>query len=213
MLKGRGPRPGSAFGGRHSRMVDLLRFALPATAALLIGLVVLWPHVTGGYGGLIVPVFGGPGIDSSEAMKMHQPRYVGHTRKAEPYEITADSAHLDPHDPDHIYLDQLIAELQPARGGATRLKAGVGVYHRDQEAIDLKDGLDLTTGDGYHFVTASAKIDLAAGQVVGGDPVTGNGPAGNLAADRFRIDQGGDVLRFDGRVKAVILPNRPAMVR
>ena len=44
---------------------------------------------------------------------------------------------------------------------------------------------------------------------IGDRPVSGAGPAGTLAADRFEIRDGGDVLRFEGRVKVTVQPEPP----
>lgn len=205
-----GPTAANRMGGRHSRRVDRLRFVLPAIAALLLAVVMAWPWVNGGYHGLIVPVFNRTAGDDADLMRMMKPRYVGQTETAEPYEVTASSAFLDPGNPDRIRLDQLTAVLEKTGAEDVRLRANEGVYHRDRSALDLDGDLELTFGGGYRFNTASAKVDLGKGQVVGPMPVTGEGPVGSLAADRFNIEDGGKILRFDGRVQVTILPEAPA---
>jgi lipopolysaccharide export system protein LptC len=198
------------FGDRHSRMVDLLRFLLPATALVLVALVVLWPQLTGGYQGLIVPVFRSGTVDSSDAMRMHRPRYVGRTSANAPYEVTASSAVMDPAKPDLIHLDQMIADIKAAASRDLHLSALAGTYHRQTEQLDLSGGLALATSDGYQFVTESAAVDLQRGTVTGEQPIDGQGPAGTLAAQRFQIRDGGDHLRFEGRVKVTWQPYRGA---
>ncbi len=196
-------------GDRHSRRVDRLRFLLPAAALSLLAVVVAWPWVTGGYHGLIVPVFKSAVEQASDAMRMASPRYVGRTRAAEPYEVTALSAFLDPTDPDRIHLDGLQAVLERADSSTVRLRADEGVYFRAKDALDLEGALELTFGEGYRFRTAKAHVDLGRGRVEGPMPVTGDGPVGTLAADRFDIENGGERLRFEGRVRVTILPEGP----
>lgn len=198
------------FGDRHSRLVDLLRFLLPATALVLMVLVALWPQLSGSYGGLIVPVFGTAELDQADAMRMHAPRYVGRTATAEPYEVTADSAVMDPSQPQVIHLDGMVAKLSEADGRDLRLTALSGIYHRDRQRLDLAGGLELTTSDGYRFVTDQAAVDLRQGVIIGNKPIDGLGPTGTLAADKFQIRQGGDLLRFEGRVKVTAQPERAA---
>jgi lipopolysaccharide export system protein LptC len=193
-----------------------LRFALPAIALLLLAVVMAWPWLAGGYGGLIVPVFKNAAEHVRDAMRMTNPRYVGKTDKAKPYEVTASSAFLDPNDPDRIHLDQLFATFEEgdvsAEGSSpstVNLSANEGIYMRGQNRLELEGSLELVFGDGYRFNTESAEVDLERGHVVGPDPVTGEGPAGKLAADRFDIEDGGKRFRFEGRVHMTIQPREP----
>jgi lipopolysaccharide export system protein LptC len=193
---------------RYSRMVELLRYILPAIALCLIALVVLWPQLIGSAGGLIAPMLANAEVDGTDVMLMHKPRYVGQTKDAEPYELTAASAYIDPKKPNQVHLEQLAADLAQSSRRDLNLVALTGLYHRSADKLDLDGDIALTTSDGYRFETASARINLAAGRVVGDQPVAGWGPAGTLAADRFEIIDSGKLLRFEGRVK-VTLPPRP----
>lgn len=191
---------------RSSRVIGLLRYLLPAIALCLIALVVLWPQLIGGAGGLIAPMFANAEIDGADVMLMHNPRYVGRTRDAEPYELTAASAYVDPNKPSLIHLEQLAAELTPASKRDLRLVALSGLYNRAADKLDLDGDIALTTSDGYRFETQRARINLQAGRVVGNQPVEGWGPTGTLSADRFEIRDGGQLLRFEGRVKVTLPP-------
>lgn len=191
---------------RSSRVIGLLRYLLPAIALCLIALVVLWPQLIGGAGGLIAPIFANAEIDGADVMLMHNPRYVGRTRDAEPYELTAASAYVDPKKPSLIHLEQLAAELTPASKRDLRLVALTGLYNRAADKLDLDGDIALTTSDGYRFETQSARINLQAGRVVGNQPVEGWGPTGTLSADRFEIRDSGQLLRFEGRVKVTLPP-------
>jgi lipopolysaccharide export system protein LptC len=194
--------------GRSSRLVELLRYLLPATALCLIALVVLWPQLIGGAGGLIAPIFANAEIAGTDVMLMRNPRYLGQTRDAEPYELTAASAYVDPKRPNRIHLDRLAAELTPANQRDLNLVALRGMYNRGADKLDLDGDIALTTSDGYRFETQSARIDLQSGQVIGEQPIQGFGPTGTLSADRFEIRDGGEVLRFEGRVKVTLPPRQ-----
>ena len=196
-------------GDRHSRRVDWLRFMLPMTALVLLGVVMAWPWLTGGYHGLIVPAFKAAHDQASDAMRMANPRYVGRTKAQEPYEVTASSAFLDPLNPDRIHLDQLHAVLRRTDAPAVRLQANDGIYQRGHDTLELDGDLELTFGEGYLFKTAKAHVDLGLGLVTGSTPVTGEGPVGLLSADAFDIKDGGKRLRFEGRVRVTIWPVEP----
>jgi lipopolysaccharide export system protein LptC len=192
--------------GGHPRVVRALRYALPALAASLIGLVMAWPQLVGTGGALIAPMLAPGQIDGTDVMRMHNPRYVGQTGAAEPFEVTAAAASADPAQPNRIHLDQLAAEIATAGERDIRLLAVTGVYDRDSEDVDLRGGIEVTTNDGYRFETPSALVNLDRGRVVGQEPITGWGPSGTIAAERFEFRDGGDVLRFDGGVRVTLQP-------
>jgi len=198
------PRPPPR--ARSSRLVGLLRYLLPAIALSLVGLVVAWPQLIGGAGGLIAPIFANAEIGGADVMLMHSPRYVGRTKDAEPYELTAASAYVDPKKPNHIHLEHLAADLTPADKRDLRLVALTGLYNRGADKLDLDGDIALTTSDGYRFETQRARINLQSGRVIGDQPVAGWGPAGTLSADRFEIHDSGQLLRFEGRVKVTLPP-------
>ena len=198
-------------GGRHSRRVDRLRFLLPAMALLLLTVVMAWPWLSGGYHGMIVPVFKSAADYGSDAMRMAKPRYVGKTKASETYEVTASTAFLDPSDPDRIHLDQLRAVLEQTDDAPVHLRADEGVYLRKKELLELDGDLELTFGEGYRFTTESADVDLERGHVAGAAAINGEGPVGTLAADGFDIEDGGKRLRFEGRVRVTIRPGREAI--
>jgi lipopolysaccharide export system protein LptC len=188
---------------RHSRVVDLLRVLLPATALALFGLVIAWPYMGDGAGGLIGPVLGEVEIDA-DRMLMHHPRYVGRTEKSEPFEVTALTAHLDPKNPNRVHLAHIAADLDKAGSRDLRLVATSGVFDRARDKLDLAGGVELITSDGYRFESDSARINLNDNRVVGKEPISGTGPRGTLEADRFVIREGGDVMQFVGRVKVTL---------
>jgi lipopolysaccharide export system protein LptC len=187
-------------------LVRVLRYALPAVAALMIGLVVAWPQLIGGGAGLMAPKLAPDQAGSADVMRMNNPRYVGRTSDAEPIGVSAESAYLDPAEPDRIHLERVAAEI--ARAGETdvHLLAGTGVYDRQAEDVDLSGGVELTTSDGYRFETPSVFLNLERGQGHGDEPIAGAGPSGTITAQRFEFQDGGQRLRFMGQVRVTLHP-------
>lgn len=205
-LRGLAPRAGAAPDQRaFRRIVVVFRWILPAIALLLVGLVMAWPQLVGRGAGLIAPMFAPGEMEGAEVMRMHHPRYVGQTKNAEPFELTAASASLDPISPNLVHLEQLAADVVQGRRDL-RIAAAAGIYDRDRESVDLSGGIELTTSDGYRFETPSAALNLDRGHVLGGEPIAGAGPAGTLSAQRFEFENGGEVLRFNGRVRVTWQP-------
>lgn len=206
--RGSGQRAIIRTGRRYSRFVGLMRFLLPTIALFLVGLVVLWPQIMGGFSNTIMPMLAGERFSGAEAMLMHKPRYVGETEANEPYEVVAGTAIVDPDAPDRILLDELDARVDRTSSSDVRLLASSGIYHRAARRLELSGTVELTTSDGFRFETSEASIRLDQGRVDGGEPIAGIGPPGTLRADRFQIRKGGDVMRFEGRVK-VTTPGTP----
>ena len=185
-------------------MVGVLRVALPIAALVLVGLVMAWPQLVGRGAGLIAPMLVPDEIAGADVMLMHQPRYVGQTENAEPFELTAASAYLDPIRPDRVHLDQPVGDLDSAGRRDFRIVAVSGIYDRNKENLELSGGIELTTSDGYRFESPSASVDLDRARVVGREPIAGAGPNGTLAAERFEFEDGGKILRFKGRVRVTL---------
>jgi lipopolysaccharide export system protein LptC len=196
------PQPRS---GRRRRLIDALRILLPLLALVVVGLVLAWPHIMPGPVGIAVPTFVPGDADQPDRLRMDSPRYVGETGHNRPYEVTARSASLDPLGANIVHLDQPAADIAVGVDGEVRLMAQNGTYNRDSERLLLHGGIEVVTSTGYRFVTPSARVNLAQGQIRGSEPIAGEGPAGTLSADRFEIHDAGDVIRFDGRVRVTVL--------
>ncbi len=210
IFRGRGSDKSPGLGGRHSRRVDRLRFILPTMALMILVLIMAWPWLNGGYHGIIMPVLSrAAGLDT-DAMRMHQPRYVGRTKEQEPYEVSAESAFLDPKNQDKIHLDRITAVVEQRTAENVHVRANEGLFYRSRGTLDLRGDLELRVGERYTFNTSEASVNFRAGEMVGPMPVTGKGPIGTLAADRFNVSNHGKLLRFKGRVQVVYQPDAPS---
>jgi len=188
----------------YPRLVRVLRYGLPAAAALMIALVVAWPQLIGGGAGLIAPMLAPDQLEGADVMRMSNPRYVSRTSDAEPIGVSAQSAYVDPAQPDRIHLRRVAAEIARAAGRDLQLLAGAGIYDRATEDVDLSGGVELTTSDGYRFETTSAFLNLQRRQALGQEPIAGAGPSGTIEAERFAFEDGGERLRFMGRVRVTL---------
>jgi lipopolysaccharide export system protein LptC len=207
VLGAAGPRRGTTRRpGRRSRLIDVLRVLLPLLALVLVGVVLAWPQITRDSGGIGVPTLVPGEGDRPDMLRMDSPRYVGQTRSDRPYEVTARSATLDPLRANIVHLDHPAADITLADHADVRVLAESGIYDRDNERLLLEGGIEVVTSTGYRFVTPSARINLSQGQVRGWEPIEGTGPTGTLSASRFEIQDTGDVLRFDGRVRMTLPP-------
>lgn len=189
---------------RTSRLVRTLRWALPAGVIGSILAVVLWPYVQ-----TVTDMPVRIAVDqaqraAAEALSMRNPSYTGTTGSDVPYAVRADSATLEPGDPERVRLHGIRAELNDER--AWQLSAVGAVFNTDTREIALDGGITLHSTDGYDLNTQSAAVDLRNGRVSGEQRVDGRGPGGTVAADRFEVDDSGERMEFEGRVRVVLQP-------
>ena len=80
------------------------------------------------------------------------------------------------------------------------LNAKTGVFDTKQQQLDLKKDILLTTSSGYEARLSRAFVDMAKGTVSSDERVDVKLTNGTLSADRLRITDNGDVVRFEGNV-------------
>jgi len=192
-------------GRNHTRFVQRTKWILPAVAAALMLLVVIWPQIEAVFEHVR---FGLPRIDLSEArrLRMVHPRYTGIDRQSRPYVLTADAATQIPRDPDLISLDGPKADLTTNGGNWIQLSGDAGTYQTQPQLLDLYGNVLLYQDRGNEFHTDSAHIDILNGTAEGHDPVEGQGPFGHITAEGFTVYNRGDVIVFNGKTNLVLLP-------
>lgn len=186
---------------RHSRVVRLLKFAIPigsAAAAALILLVTVF-NPFGRMPGLTI----GPVSLSGTKVAMENPRLTGFRNKdGRPYEVTATAAYQDIRKPNVIELKDMRARLTMDQGGAVaRLVANSGVFDTAKEHLDLSQDIRITTDRGDEVLLRSASVDLKAGSMTSADPVRITTPSGTVEADGVQVSEGGRTIVFTGRVR------------
>ena len=97
---------------------------------------------------------------------------------------------------DHARAAQ--GRLTTTGGNWLELSADTGLYQPQPQLLDLFGNVALFQDKGNEFHSSSAHIDMDAGTAEGDDPVTGQGPFGNVAAQGFRILDRGDTIIFTG---------------
>lgn len=189
----------------YSRFVSMSKLLLPVVAALLIGLIVVWPHVKAvekqfrmGFASL--------DVDASEDPSLVNPRYTGANSEGRFFSITADLARTPPADKEVIDLEQPKADLTLEDGTWVVLTAESGIFYRDANTLDLIGNVNVFHDSGYEFSTASAQIDLKTGTASGAEPVEGQGPFGDLQAEGFRMTGKGNTIYFTGKATLFLHP-------
>jgi lipopolysaccharide export system protein LptC len=197
-------RPGldRAFRGarRHSRLVRLLRVAVPALVAVAVVALaaatwfsptrLLAKLPTGGS-------LGSVGISGTK-VTMALPRLEGYTRDARPYQMTAKTAAQDLLKPDNVELSEIRTKMETADKAVVEMTAATGLYHSKADQLVLREKIVIKSTSGYEGHLTEAVVDMRSGHIVSDKPVEVKLLNGVLNANSLAVE--GDLIRFDGGV-------------
>lgn len=189
-----------ASAARHSRLVRILRIAVPVTVVLAMASIVAVSTFLNPFSMIPVKVDSGNLVVTGTKITMESPHLSGFTPDQRPYELWAKTATQDITDPDHVDLNDLKAKVLMEDQSTLLLDARTGRFDNKQQQLDLHKDIFLRTSTGYEARLNSAFVDMGKGTVSSDDHVEVKLTNGTLTADRLRITEGGDVIRFEGNV-------------
>jgi lipopolysaccharide export system protein LptC len=183
----------------HSRIVRLLRFAVPFGAFAVVFGFVLWTWFNPMRVLLAVPAdIAGDMVVSGTKITMQQPRISGFTRDSRPYEFTATAAAQDLTKPDLVELNDLRGKVEMKDNSTAEVVAHSGVYNSKKEVLQLGQNTVVTSTEGYKVLIDNAVIDVRGTTLTTEDPVHVEMKEGQLDAQRMEVLESGNVLRFHG---------------
>jgi lipopolysaccharide export system protein LptC len=206
------PPPPPRAGEGYSRFVTMMKITLPLIAAVLVGLVVVWPQFRDVREGFVIEITKlknsiGGGQEVANA------RFTGTDQRGRPYTVIADSAaQVDGH-PDLIGLEHPKADVTMQGGAWVASSAESGRFRRDDQILDLVGGVNLFHDQGFEMHSPSARLDLKRGTAEGDEKVDGHGPTGTISAEGFRVLDNGARVFFTGPARLVLRPDPQAATR
>ena len=188
---------------RHSRMVRVLRVAVPAVVVLSMTAIV-FVSVYNPFRMLLPKL---PAVDignlvvSGTKITMETPHMSGYTPDQRPYEVWAKTATQDITDPDHVDLNTLRAKVLMEDSTTTiTLDSSNGMFDSKAQLLDLRKDIFLQSSTGYEARMSQALVDIGKSTVTSEEHVDVKLLNGTLSADRLRILNGGELVRFEGNV-------------
>jgi len=190
-----------ATAARHSRMVRLLRVAVPAAVFLSMAAVVA-VSVFNPFRMLIpkLPLELGNLVVSGTKVTMESPHLSGYTPDQRLYELWAKTAVQDLTDPDRVELNGLRSRILMRDGSTVALDASTGLYDNKAQTLDLHKNILLKTTTGYEARLTEAFVDINKNTVDSDEHVDVKLTNGTLSSDRLHVSEGGAVVRFEGNV-------------
>ena len=193
--------------GLHSRVVAILKVALPLVAVgLLLGLFV-GPPDDRSDGGL---VFAPGDVEAlGSGLVVRNPTFTGVARGGDRFGFTAATVEPDAAPPSRVAITRLSGDVELADGPTVSVSAATGDLDVATQRLDLVGDVDLATSDGYRIRAERATLDLRAGSMIASDTVESTGPLGRIDSGHPPHRSGGGIgrdppLLFRGRREAAI---------
>src|SRR3954469_11543071 len=201
-----------AIAARHSRLVRVLRIAVPAVVALaMAGVVAI--SIFNPFRALMkqLPLDIDNLVVSGSKITMESPHLAGFSTDQRPYEMWAKTATQDLTDPDHVELSQLRAKVAMEDKSTVTMDARTGYYDSKSQMLDLRKDIFLQSSTGYEAKLTQAYVDINKGSVTSDEHVDVKLLNGTLTADRLRIINSGEVVRFEGNVVMNLIMEQPTV--
>ena len=196
---------------RHSRMVRILRIALPVATVLGLGGMFLITYFNPLRLLTKLPVNINDMVVSGTKITMEKPRLSGFTKDQRAYEFTAAAAAQDLTRPNIVELRNIHAKVDMQDKSTMSMTAATGVYDTKSETLKLMDDIVLTSTNGNKGHLSEAVIDVRKGNVVSDKPVELEMLQGVLNANKLEIVDSGALVRFHDGVTMTLMLNGTAV--
>jgi lipopolysaccharide export system protein LptC len=188
-----------AIAARHSRMVRVLRVAVPAAVILSLSTVMM-VSIYNPFHMPKLPVDISNLVISGTKVTMESPHMAGYSADRRPYDVWANTAVQDVTDPDHVELHTLRSKMLMEDQSIVTLEAVKGLMDTKQQLLDLHKDIYVQTSNGYEAWLSQAFVDMNKNTVTSDEHVDVKWADGKISADTMKITNGGETVRFDGHV-------------
>jgi lipopolysaccharide export system protein LptC len=186
---------------RHSRLVALLKFGLPAAAVLAVLVIVGLFAISS----ISFPSIG-IGFTRIEDGKlvMDNPHLNGLDSNQRPYKLSAKRAVQDSDHPTHITLEEIEAQLPLGGDKFAVVTAGIGFYDADSKTLRLGNKVTVDTEDGMSVKLEDADIDIGTGVLRTQKPAIVDTGRAVVSSDTLSVEDKGKRIVFEKRVRMTI---------
>ena len=194
---------------RHSGKVRFWKVALPILAILIIlGISVALVIRSLSNSDAIVE-----GINVSNGkLVMENPQLNGVDKNKRPYNLSATRAVQDISNPARVELQKILAQLPMDDKTTATITAGVGVYDAEAKTLSLNEQINVTTTSGMALFLQDASIDIGNSSMQTKNPISATSPQADISALSLQVEDGGDRLVFEGKVRMTLRPGETGKV-
>lgn len=194
----------------YSRLVSVLKVALPLVALALLSLLFLIARAPDPE--RAIPFADVDVEDLSRDERVTGPSFVGVTGGGSAVRMVADTVEPLEGDPDLLRAALVSGEVELDADTVATVSAPGGLIDMRSEIAMLDGGVVIVTSDGYTMNTERLDAALGMTDVTAPGKVHAVGPTGTLDAGSMRITQdaeGGYQMHFNGGVRLIYDPPDP----
>ena len=183
---------------QHSVWVKRAKLLLPSIAAVLIGILVLFPTIQNDEKefrlDITLPRKG-------ELEKLHIEKTVFNItdKDNKVHNFTADNIDETAPGSKLIKLTNPDGVMPVSVDGWLNIKAPTGYYNQTENKLQLADDVEVFYSDGMNLKTTSAFFDFKTSKAYGDKPVTAQGYIGNLDSEGFEFYSKTGIIIFTGK--------------
>jgi len=188
----------AAPGGRHDRLIILLKRVLPIVTIVLAAMLTIAPFL---HQSEVSFVLDKKKVDmSAERLKVVEALYRGEDERGRPFSLRAGSAVQKSSREPVVQLNDLQARLQMDNGGAL-VTAQRGAYDMAKEQVRVDGPIRFESANGYRLVTRDVDIALNQRTLRSRGSVEGRIPTGTFSADHLNADLENRTVSLEGRAR------------
>ena len=185
---------------RHSRIVFILKAALPSAAALFLGLMLLAPE----FDRLKKIKIDMPRLDSADKISftMDNGTFYGQGNDGMVFSLSIGNFKENRID-NIIMFSTITGKVFLKDASWLDIKTTEGRYAKEDRLVTLEGRVELADDQGSRAETSEAAIDLENSEVRGAKPINANTRFGKVSGEGFVMKRGERYL-FTGRVRALV---------
>ena len=183
---------------RHTRIIRLAKLLLPSIAALLIGLLIVFPNLKKASDEISIDV---TFPKKGELEKLHVENTVFYITDKNNNVNNFTAKNIDETEPGSklIKLVEPDGVLPSKNGTWTNIKAPVGYFNQNTNILNLLDNVNIFYSDGMTAQTNEAFFDFKTSKGWGNKEVTSDGVFGTLNSQGFEFYSEKGLLIFTGK--------------
>lgn len=182
---------------RHTRFVRMAKLLLPSTAAVLLGVLLVFPALRKDVRDFQLDITR-PKQGELEKLHVEDTVFYITDKKNKVNNFIADR--IDETEPGSKLIKLIKPEglLPLSETNWANIKAPIGYFDQNKNLLHLLEDVELFYSEGMTANTTEAYYDFNTGKGYGNAKVTAGGYFGDLLADGFKFDSNNDILIFTG---------------
>jgi lipopolysaccharide export system protein LptC len=189
---------------RYGNYVRLMKIILPASSALVVALLLVYPVFSTSETGFTLDF--AELQEHDDTIRMVAPHYAGTDKKGRSFQIKAESAYQNATDTELVHLDLISAEVSLPAGGWMALDSLAGTYHPDADLLDLSGQVNIFSDIGYEAHSRTFSLDMGQGIATSKEQVHGQGPFGVFESGGMELDMDGNYIHLTQGVSMTVYP-------